>query len=183
MPDVLARDDAPEQLPTTAKSVAKKVGMLRWTERRLRTVVHIEDTFFVSGDRAGELKKAAHEEQHTWLFGAHPKLQIGFTAHWKNTSFDYARIVERVDHAAIGQPTELWFDYSPASTELRQKKDEPEWAYERRIREVKQHAERQDGEYNDGVSYLAKDYIINGKKDFDAWLDGWVEMLTKGAAA
>lgn len=181
-----AEHDGPiDSFPPAAKKLLGNAEMIGWTTHNVRSLVHHDDTFVKSGDNAGNLKKAAHNVEHFWVSARADRYPLGFVASWKrevkekpSNVFQYARVLD-----PVGQPVELYFDYSPASSDLRQKKDEPEWAHERRVRETRSHAERQDQDYNDGLSHLEKDYIINGKKDFDAWLSGWVEMLTEGAAA
>lgn len=181
-----AEHDGPiGSFPPAAKKLLEKAELMDWETHNVRSVVHHDDTFLKSGDNAGQLKKAAHEVDHYWISARAPGYQLGFVASWKRERKEKPSFVFQHAHVLdpVGEPVELYYDYSPSSTELRQKKDEPEWAHTRRVRETLAHAERQEREYNDGVSHLVKDYIIDGKKRFDAWLGGWTEMLTKGAAA
>lgn len=181
-----AEHDGPvDSFPPAAKRLLEKAEGIGWTTHNVRSVVHHDDTFLKTGDNAGQLKKAAHEVDHYWVSGQAPGYALGFVASWKRErkekptfAFQYARVLD-----PVGEPVELYYDYAPASSDLRQKKDEPEWAHARRVRETIAHAERQNADYNDRVSHLVKDYIITGKKGFDAWLGDWAEMLTKGAAA
>ncbi len=172
MPEVTQsiRDPDSSELPASARAMLKKLRPALWSTHTLRTVVHHEDSFLATDP--SKLKKAAHDVNHTWLAAKSHAFPIAFIATWEGTSFNGAKVRD-----PYGMPKELYFDYKPDANDIKRKKDEPDWAWERRVARVKSAAIERDAEYNDGVSYLMKQYLIGPKGQFDTWLNGWVDIL------
>lgn len=166
-----------DTIPRTAVALRKRALALGWRTDTLCSVVAEPDTFFVSGEKVGELKKAAHEETHHWLAARSPLAELGFLSHWVDGKWDHARVID-----PVGQPIELYFEYKPIASLMARDPKETEDSWAQRVSRAKRMAEEQNADYNDGTQWIVKEYIIDSATEFKDWLSGWEELL-EGVAA
>lgn len=194
---VLERDEHPDRagVGRSILSVINRIEQGGWPVRGLSTtLVHVSDEFRKEDSkkkpgqeapehRKGELVKAAHEERFWWVQGAFPVLQMAFQAGWKEgvtpkggRSFGFISA-----HCAdpIGIPTEFFADYSLGANDLKQKKDEPEWAHHDRADRLQRLAIERDRMYNDGHSWLNRQPMFSAYKEFDAWFAEALDMTAR----
>lgn len=119
---------------------------------------------------------------HWWVQAKYPDLHLSFRAHWEQKRGRTARsaplfsFVSAACMDPIGEPTEFFFDYSPAASDLKRQKDEPEHLYEERKIRVAQTALRRDF-YNDGRSWLNRRPRFTAFRDFEQWLAEANQMI------
>jgi hypothetical protein len=189
---LIAVDDNPVR--TGLGSGVKKVlaAVEGWPDVRLRrSRVHVSDEYLkadstkkVEGQpvkRRGDLVKPAHDVDYWWLLAAAPAARTALRAGWKegvtpkggrSFTFVSARCAD-----PLGMPFELFVDYSPSANDLKQAKDEPEWAHAERVARVRFEAERMDREYNTGESWLNRDVVFKAFGEFEAWLREATEIV------
>lgn len=110
------------ELPSTPKRVARKATEAGFTVEGYEARVQVRDTFYKTGDRKGELKKAAFEQRNIFIGGYVPKSLLRFHAAWLGSKFS-AHIwdpVGRFRYANSQQADEretYWMDTSSRSFE------------------------------------------------------------------
>lgn len=121
-------------------------------------------TVFKSGEKTGQ-RRSDKEVEWLWIIaraGQVAKFKLCFAG----GSFDHGWVWD-----AAGWPVEPWADYSPSADALRQRKDEPDWAWQQRVAEIQQRAREMDAEYNDGTVYIKRDLrLVNASGQFEEWL-------------
>lgn len=194
---VLERDDDPDRtgLGRSVLSVINKLEMFEWPISGLSTtLVHVSDEFRKADSKKkpgqeapeflrGSLKTPAHEERFWWVRGVFPALRLGLLAGWKEgvtpkggRSFGFLSA-----HCAdpVGFPTELFASYELGANDLKQKKEEPDWAHQERVSRLLAEAEARDRRYNLGTDYLNRTPMFKAYKEFDLWLGEAIDMTSR----
>lgn len=125
----------------------------------------------------GQVKSPARTDIHWWCLALYRPLRLGIELHWvegvtakgrRSFGFQEAMAAE-----PVGVPSELFVNYEPSARDLRQLKDEPEWAHQQRAALARANAERMSHEYNDGRDFLNTRPVFRSWADVDAWLSDW----------
>lgn len=74
-------------LPSTPKRILRRAGEAGFTMEGYESRVQVHDTFYKTGDKAGELKKAAFEQRNIFLGGYMPDSLLRFYATWLGGKF------------------------------------------------------------------------------------------------
>lgn len=194
---ILERDENPsrEGLGRGVLAVINRVEMFEWPISGLSTsLVHYTDEFYAADSKKkpgqespdhlkGDLKTPAHTKRFWWVWAGYPALRMGLHARWREgvtpkggRSFGF-----ETAHCAdpIGMPTELFADYSIGANDLKQKKDEPQWAHEDRAARMQREALRRDRQYNLGHEWLNRRPMFSAYKAFDAWFTEAVDLSAR----
>lgn len=155
------RVDDIETLSSTQKAIVLELRDIGFLVRVGRSVTLHRETFYVSGDKAGELKKGEHEQENVFVAAKFPKSLLACYAVWLDGKFG-SRVLD-----PAGKFAELRGDYT-FSKEMRDFLTEPR-AVERE--------EAQRAEYNDGYQMRVTRWDIDGSKEFQAWLDDWRKLI------
>lgn len=157
------------------------------------TLVHYTDEFYASDSKLkpgqetpdhskGDLKTPEHTKRFWWIAAGYPDFYLGMDLKWREgqtpkggRSFQF-----QTAHCAdpFGMPTEFFANYEMSSDDLKQVKDEPEWAHQDRKARLERLAIERDRRYNDGRSWLNRRPMFKAWGDFDAW---FTEALTMTA--
>jgi hypothetical protein len=194
---ILERDDNPSRkgLGRSVLSVLERVEAFEWPISGLSTsLVHYTDEFYSADSKKkpgqespdhlkGDMKVPAHTKRFWWVWGGYPALRMGMHARWRegvtpkggrSFGFETAHCVDWV-----GMPTELFADYSYGANDLKQKKDEPQWAHQDRVERMQREAQRRDRQYNLGQEWLNKRPMFTAFKKFEVWLADAIEMSSR----
>ncbi|UOE45907.1 hypothetical protein [Agromyces larvae] len=194
---VLEVDDDPslDGLGRTITGLIKKVEAAGWEWRLRRALVHHPDTLYLADGEnhsRGDVKKPAQDVTYWHLRAWWPRARVAFRVSFEErVTPKGGRSFKALDYSAldpVGQPTELYADYSPAGYLTRQEKDEPERAWRQRVSDLQEARRRADLTYNDGADYIDRRPTFASAKDFTTWLNDWLEIAaraaqTKGAIA
>lgn len=150
-----------ETLTPTQKSIVLELKDIGFLVRVGRTVTLHRETFYVSGDRAGELKKGEHEQENIFVAAKFPKSLLACSLVWLDGKFGSSVL----DPA--GKFVEVWHEYKQSEETI--KLLGPERAAQRQL--------EQQAEYNDGFQRRVTRWDIDGSKEFQAWMDDWRKLI------
>ena len=162
----------PATLPASARTLLKKVALLKWNVAQQRTTeVHTAAvTFKANGVKPkadgtltlkGDPKSPAKDVRHTFLAVADPSGKVGFRVAWEGTKFNGAIVKD-----PFGIPVELFTDYTPSAATKKQ-------LGEVRATELAEHS---DAAYNDGTMVLSHKKLMPTATEFGEWVDLWLKM-------
>lgn len=153
------------KLPISPRRILEMVDALGWDVLALRqTVTHHPAELMQNDGKTGPkgtAKKPECDVKHIFLVSADATRKIAFEASWLDGRFEDVTMLD-----PLGIPVELYVDYKP--TAERKKTLGADYAIE--------HGDRQDREYNDGMSWLAKRHCTRVSGEFNAWLNDWLAV-------
>lgn len=155
------RVDDIESLSSTQKAIVLELRDIGFLVRIGRSRTWHYDTFYVSGEKAGELKKGEHEQEHIFVAAKFPKSLLACSLSWIDGKFD-SMVLD-----PVGKFVEVWHEYKQSEETV--KLLGPERAAERQ--------RQQQAEYNDGFQHRVTRWGIDGSKEFQAWLDDWRKLI------
>lgn len=167
-------------LSASPKSAAKKAEDLGWLVQANTSVTRHPDLLMVNDGKdrqRGDVKVPAHDEHHVFMLAIHPTGKVGFKAMWSDGKFDHAFLLD-----PLGIQVENWIDYSPSSSELRRAKDEPQWAFEARVKAAKERAEWMSWTYNDGSFRKEHRHLVIKATTLTDWLSDWLAVVNPSKA-
>lgn len=126
---------------------------------------------FKTGERAGQPRPDVVIE-HLWVLAKHKIAR--FKLHFIGGRFESAWVWD-----LAGWPVELYYDYSPSANDLKQVKDEPYWAWQERVRRLREDVARREYEYNDNALHVIREMrLVTVGQDLDEWLAELVPSFT-----
>lgn len=151
-------------LTATQKRIATELLDIGFECYITQSVTHHRDTFFDpdgKSARAGELKKAEHDQEHIFMCGQFPNSFLAYYCYWLDGKFS-AMVMD-----PVGKFVTLGGSYEP-SKEMR------EFLTEKRALEYQA---KQEAEYNDGWQERVTRWTIDGSTEFERWLDEWRKLI------
>lgn len=153
-------------LTGTQKRIAKNLLATGFECYVTRSVTRHRDTYFDpdgKSARAGELKKAEHDQEHIFMCGQYPNSFLAYSAYWLDGKFG-ASVLD-----PAGKFVTLEGDYTPSKGMI-------EFLTEKKALEYQ---EAQESEYNDGWQERVTRWTIDGSKAFELWIKDWSDIIAK----